>query len=235
MLSSEDENCRRLAVSPFSKFLIETRKRRGLGQGQLAMLLGYEQSYLSAIERSKKRPPKQDFIERLIRGLSFNDEEKSELAKALEKSRRQVRLPCSASLEEYELLHELEPRVGHLCPAQIEIIRQVLNLTSHADAGVGRRSHLYPEEDISSLERGQKGPPRKDFIDRLIRRLALSESEQAELSVALHASKRQISLPCPADEAEYHLIRELEPQLGHLRPVQIELIRLALSLPAQTL
>lgn len=133
-------------MSPFSKFLVQIRKNRGLGQGQLARLLGYEQSYISALERSKKGPPRQDFIDRLIRGLGFTDDEKSELANALEKSRRQVRLPCSASFDEYRLIHELEPRLGQLSPAQIEIIRQVLNLTSHSDSGADHRSHPHSRE-----------------------------------------------------------------------------------------
>lgn len=69
-------------------------------------------------------------------------------------------------------------------------------------------AHLlgYEASYISSLERSQKGPPRKEFIGRLIRGLKLDASEQAALSQALDASRRQISLPAQANEQEYALL-----------------------------
>jgi transcriptional regulator with XRE-family HTH domain len=95
-------------------------------------------------------------------------------------------------------------------------------------------AHLlgYEPSFISSHERSQKGPPRKDFIGRLIRGLKLDASEQAALSKAIDASRRQISLPPRASEQEFELLHEMEPQLGQLTPLQIQLIRLALKLPS---
>jgi len=49
-------------MSPFAIYLRKLRLRRGLKQKEMAYLLGYEQSYLSALERSVKGPPKQEFI-----------------------------------------------------------------------------------------------------------------------------------------------------------------------------
>lgn len=115
-------------MSPFASYLRELRARRGLKQKDAAELLGYEQSYISALERSAKGPPKQDFVIRLIRVLKLSAAERVELEEALRKSKRQVSLPCSAPAEEYELLRELEPQLGRLHPVQIKMIRQVLSL-----------------------------------------------------------------------------------------------------------
>jgi hypothetical protein len=90
----------------------------------------------------------------------------------------------------------------------------------------------YEPSYISALERSEKGPPKEDFIRRLIKGLDLDETEQANLQMALKLSRRQVSLPAQASEAEYGLIHELEPQLGQLTPLQIHLIKLALRLPA---
>lgn len=91
-------------------------------------MLGYEPSYLSALERSTKGPPKQDFIERLIRGLNLDGKEQAELRESLKASRRQVSLPAQASEAEYGLIHELEPQLGQLTPLQIHLIKLALRL-----------------------------------------------------------------------------------------------------------
>lgn len=115
-------------MSPFSRYLKTLRMQRGLRQKELAIQLGYEPSYLSAIERSEKGPPKDDFVRRLIDGLSLTEDEQAELARALKLSRRQVSLPPQASEEEYGLLHELEPHLGKLSSLQIQLITLALRL-----------------------------------------------------------------------------------------------------------
>lgn len=80
-------------MSPFSVVLRKFRRARGLTQNELAIQLGYEPSYISALERSEKGPPRQDFIQRLIRGLNLTEDEQTELSKALSDSKRQISLP----------------------------------------------------------------------------------------------------------------------------------------------
>ncbi|GAB2180943.1 hypothetical protein DLREEDagrD3_11660 [Denitratisoma sp. agr-D3] len=115
-------------MSPFSRYLKSLRNSRGLRQKELAYKLGYEPSYLSAIERSEKGPPKEDFIRRLIKGLNLDETEQADLQRALKLSRRQVSLPPQASEEEYGLIHELEPQLGQLTPLQIHLIKLALRL-----------------------------------------------------------------------------------------------------------
>lgn len=115
-------------MSPFSRYLKELRINRGLRQKELAFKLGYEPSYISALERSEKGPPRQDFIERLIRGLDLDGEEQAALVAALKASKRQISLPTRASEREYALLHQLEPQLGKLNPLQIQLIELALQL-----------------------------------------------------------------------------------------------------------
>lgn len=115
-------------MSPFSRFLKALRTQRGLRQKEIAYQLGYEPSYISALERSEKGPPKEDFIRRLIKGLSLDENEQAKLLNALKLSRRQVSLPAQASEAEYGLIHELEPQLGQLTPLQIDLIKLALRL-----------------------------------------------------------------------------------------------------------
>lgn len=115
-------------LSPFSQFLRSLRIQRGLRQRELAARLGYEPSYLSALERSEKGPPREDFVRRLIRELALNLEECAALDKALAASRRQLSLPATASIEEYQLMEMLRPQLGRLNPVQIQLIELALKM-----------------------------------------------------------------------------------------------------------
>ncbi|WP_240989704.1 helix-turn-helix domain-containing protein, partial [Cupriavidus taiwanensis] len=64
--------------SPFATFIRDLRLRSGLRQHELAKLLGYEQAYVSAIELGAK-PPSEEFLGRLDRGLSLNDRDNLEM------------------------------------------------------------------------------------------------------------------------------------------------------------
>lgn len=115
-------------MSPFSILLKQLRLSRELKQNQFAELLGYEPSYVSALERSEKGPPRQDFLQRLVRGLDLDDDEQSELAQALKASRRQFSLPAQASEQEYALVHLFADQAGNLLPIQLQLIQLALSI-----------------------------------------------------------------------------------------------------------
>lgn len=115
-------------MSPFAIFLKQLRLSRGYRQKALAHELGYEPSYLSALERSEKGPPRQDFIQRLIKGLNLDEIEQRELVAALDASRRQISLPAKASEAEYDLIRKLEKQLGQLQPLQIQLIEMALKI-----------------------------------------------------------------------------------------------------------
>lgn len=129
-------------MSPFARLLKTLRRSRGLKQIDMAIKLGYESSYISALERSEKGPPRQDFVQRLIRGLELDDNEQAQLAKALADSKRQISLPPKASEDEYELIRALEPQLGHLHPVQIQFINLALRLGDQSSSLMGACSDI---------------------------------------------------------------------------------------------
>lgn len=132
-------------MSPFSILLRQLRLSRGLKQKEMADRLGYEPSYVSAIERSEKGPPRHEFLRRLIRGLGLSESEQADLMAALKASRRQVSLPARASEQEYALLRQLEPQLGHLHPVQIQLIQMALQMPETFSTGGG-----YVIPDVST-------------------------------------------------------------------------------------
>lgn len=56
-------------MSPFGQLLHELRQKSGLRQVELAERMGYEQSYLSALELGVKGPPPTEFIDEKERSM----------------------------------------------------------------------------------------------------------------------------------------------------------------------
>lgn len=134
-------------MSPFASFLRELRQRRGLKQKVVAELLGYEQSYLSSLEKGLKGLPRRAFMDRLISKLALDTAEVAELDRVLKCSDRRVLLPTNASPNEYTLWHELRDLSGRLDDRQIELIRGLLhaiapNRCCSSDGKHGRRATM---------------------------------------------------------------------------------------------
>ena len=115
-------------MSPFAFYLRDLRVKRKLLQKDAAEILGYEQSYLSALENSGKGTPKKSFIDRLIQKYALNTDEQLKLQLVLDQSKRRILLPLSADIAEYEIFHQLEEQLGSLKPQQIDLIKIALNL-----------------------------------------------------------------------------------------------------------
>lgn len=124
-------------MSPFSRVLKQFRLARNLKQKDMADLLGYEPSYLSALERSVKGPPRQDFIRRLTLKLGLDDREQRELEKALKASNRQLTLPAAASDDEYDIWSMLGLQIGRLGPKQVTLIRLALEFPKSSTGSEG--------------------------------------------------------------------------------------------------
>lgn len=73
--------------------------RHGMRQGDLAEAMGYEQTYISALEIGSKGPPTDEFIERAIKALQLGDAEQADLGRGpgllpVLGQQRQWTLPC---------------------------------------------------------------------------------------------------------------------------------------------
>lgn len=115
-------------MSPISAVLHELRNAFGLRQVELANLLGYEQSYISALEIGTKGPPPPEFVNRLIGKLNLDPDWQTQLWDSLEYSQRKIVLPPEAPEAIYRLLNEFRQKFERLHPDQIELIRIALKL-----------------------------------------------------------------------------------------------------------
>lgn len=91
-------------------------------------MVGYDQSYLSALEIGQKGPPTSEFVERLISSLSLDEAEKQELVGALEASERKLTISTDAEEEVYLLLKDLRKQLPVLSTIQVRMMRDLLRL-----------------------------------------------------------------------------------------------------------
>jgi len=136
-------------MSPFSRRLVDLRRRYGLRQGELAALVGYEQSYLSALEVGSKGPPASEFVERLSAALSITSEEKTQLSDALDASQRKFTISQNAEEEVYWLIKDLREHLPNLPTFQVRLIRDLLRLREPTPKGSCGLAVLHQKEEAT--------------------------------------------------------------------------------------
>ncbi|MFZ6689672.1 helix-turn-helix domain-containing protein [Undibacterium sp. SXout11W] len=115
-------------MSPFSNAFRELRIFCGLRQAEFAEKLGFEQSYISAIEIGTKGPPGIDFVNKLIIRLNLEENWQKRLFGSLEISQRKMLLPSEAPEDVYKMFNELRRQLDKLHPSQVELIQMALRL-----------------------------------------------------------------------------------------------------------
>ena len=101
--------------------------RFGIRQSELAALIEYDQTYISALEVGLKGPPPADFVERIIAALSLSELEQQEMRAAAAASQRKIVIDRDTPQEVYWMLAALRERLPHLHPAQIRMIREIVD------------------------------------------------------------------------------------------------------------
>ncbi|MGZ4955355.1 MAG: helix-turn-helix domain-containing protein [Methylobacter sp.] len=115
-------------MSPFSQCLVALRTRYGIRQGELAALVGYEQSYISALEVGLKGPPTLEFVERLSEALPLSSDEKQTLYESLDASQRKIIIDLDAREDVYWMLKDLREYLSELSEAQVRVIREIVRI-----------------------------------------------------------------------------------------------------------
>jgi transcriptional regulator with XRE-family HTH domain len=115
-------------MSPFAITLRTLRLNRSLLQKDAAALLGYEQSFISGLERGLKSPPKSGFINQVATKYELTEVELDALTYAMHQSKRSYSLPKGASLDAYEIFRELEKQINDLGQNQLKLIRLALGI-----------------------------------------------------------------------------------------------------------
>lgn len=124
-------------MSPFGQVLHELRQKSGLRQVELAERMGYEQSYLSALELGVKGPSPTEFIQRLVSTLELDQETEEKVFRAAANSNRKFTIPVDVPLALYETCNEFHRNLGQLHPVQVEMIQQVLRMPERLKTGAG--------------------------------------------------------------------------------------------------
>lgn len=88
----------------------------------------------------------------------------------------------------------------------------------------------YEQTYWSALELGTKGPPPRTFVEKLANTLGLDDETADTLMQALDDSCRHMTLPVGSPTELFHVFSEFRRQAETLHPVQLALIKDALSL-----
>lgn len=102
--------------------------RHGMRQGDLAEAMGYEQTYISALEIGSKGPPTDEFIERAIKALQLDDAEQADLRSAAAASERRINLRNDMPESLFWMVSELRDHLDTLHPAQVTLIREIIGM-----------------------------------------------------------------------------------------------------------
>jgi len=93
----------------------------------LAGLIGYDQTSISALEVGLKGPPTPEFVDKLVTTLPLTPAEADEIRVAAKASDRKLVLDPDAHPDIYWMLDALRQQLDRLHPAQVRMIRELLN------------------------------------------------------------------------------------------------------------
>lgn len=88
----------------------------------------------------------------------------------------------------------------------------------------------YEQTYWSALELGTKGPPPRDFVEKLVRTLGLDDETADALLQAIDDSCRHMTLPAGSPTPLFRVFSEFRRQAETLHPAQLALIEQALHL-----
>ena len=124
-------------MTPFGRCLEKLRRKRGLQQSQIAVEVGIQSCYVSAVENGRKGPPSPQIIDKIITILDLNSDEESELRATIASSKKSRQIPANTSCQEYLLVDQLWRRLGSLTENQVQLILLALKTTEE----MGGRKH----------------------------------------------------------------------------------------------
>jgi len=110
-------------VTPYAAFIKELRQRKGVSLKKFADDIGYCHTFISAVERGRKRKPTPQMIEGVITYFNLDKFEIKKLEYAVASSDTKFTLPVNTKAEVYYLMHELMSEINNVAEHEIEIMR----------------------------------------------------------------------------------------------------------------
>lgn len=128
-------------MTPFGRYLEHLRRSRGLQQSQLAVEIGVNPCYISAIENGRKGPASPPILQSIINTLELSEDEERLFWVAVEESKLTLRIPGNTSTSEYRLVNQLWKKLGTLSEDQISVITTTLNMTGGSQRRAYRNNY----------------------------------------------------------------------------------------------
>ena len=113
-------------MTPFGRYLATLRINHRVKQKDLAIAMGVNPSYISAIESGKKGRPAADSIKVIVKTLGLKRAEESMLRDYATQSIRTFHVPDDLPEEEYAVIRDFKNSLGSLTRGQISLIRSIL-------------------------------------------------------------------------------------------------------------
>jgi transcriptional regulator with XRE-family HTH domain len=101
--------------------------RHGIRQSELAALIGYDQTYISALEIGTKGPPPREFVHRVIEALKLSEADQEQLRVAVSASQPKLVIDRDSPQEVFWMVSRLRERLPRLHPTQIRMITDIVD------------------------------------------------------------------------------------------------------------
>ncbi|RQV26095.1 XRE family transcriptional regulator [Burkholderia cenocepacia] len=131
-------------MTALGRFVRKRRKDLGLTQVALALRMGVDDAYVSAVETGRRAPDGTSFLEALSRALELDEDGLRQLADASRRSQRYLRLPEELSARKHELVSALVEDVK-LSEMDVEAIASV-------HSAIARNRNMIAAEATSPVE-----------------------------------------------------------------------------------
>ncbi|ATF35298.1 XRE family transcriptional regulator [Burkholderia thailandensis] len=133
-------------MTALGKFVRKRRKELGLTQVALALRMGVDDAYVSAVETGRRAPDGTSFLEALSRALELDEDGLRQLSDASRRSQRYLRLPEELSVRKHELIAALVEDVK-LTEMDVETIASV-------HSAIARNRNKTATDSASPVEGG---------------------------------------------------------------------------------
>ncbi|MEK7917039.1 helix-turn-helix transcriptional regulator [Burkholderia contaminans] len=133
-------------MTALGKFVRKRRKELGLTQVALALRMGVDDAYVSAVETGRRAPDGTSFLEALSRALELDEDGLRQLSDASRRSQRYLRLPEELSVRKHELIAALVEDVK-LTEMDVETIASV-------HSAIARNRNKTTTDSASPVEGG---------------------------------------------------------------------------------
>ncbi|MDN7549484.1 helix-turn-helix domain-containing protein [Burkholderia cenocepacia] len=131
-------------MTALGKFVRKRRKELDLTQVALALRMGVDDAYVSAVETGRRTPDGTSFLDALSRALELDEDGLRQLADASRRSQRYLRLPEELSVRKHELISALVEDVK-LSEMDVEAIASV-------HSAIARNRNMTAAEATSPVE-----------------------------------------------------------------------------------